>query len=174
VSVPELVKRQLRVQLWDLADQVGWMDLSPTEKRKLYEQWTSDQRFGGALSRYIDKGFVRVYLKDTIMREYARAAGSNSVEWLRLLKISTDAPVVQVYVKPHGRRLSDGRVISWGRASGWKLVLMTLYERSATLPGSTPFAAILTNSDGKFAETNMKRTVEEAAFRLGIEKVVWR
>ena len=131
MSVPDEVRKQLRKQLSAVADELGWMSLSTTEKRKLYEDWTRDPKYGGTLARYIDKGQVRVYLKDTILKDYTRAAGADPSRPLRLLKIPADAPVAQTYIKPHGRRLADGRVICWGRASDWKLVLMAMTERSS-------------------------------------------
>jgi hypothetical protein len=173
MSVPHLVRKQLRQQLWSLADELGWISLSITEKKKLYEDWTRDQRFGGTLSRYIDKGQVRVYLKDTVMKDYTRAASADPSRPLRLLKIPPEIPSVQTYIKPHGRRLSDGRVISWGRASDWKLVLMALHERSANHRHATPFAAIFTNATGKFAEPGVRSMIEDAATKLMIQKVLW-
>jgi hypothetical protein len=173
MSVPNEVRKQLRKQLSAVADELGWMSLSTTEKRKLYEDWTRDPKYGGTLAKYIDKGQVRVYLKDTILKDYTRAAGADPSRPLRLLKISADAPVAQTYIKPHGRRLADGRVICWGRASDWKLVLMALHERSSNGQNVVPFAAILADATGKFAEPGIRRIVEDAATKLTVQKLLW-
>ena len=173
MSVPEAIRKQLRQQLWSVADELGWKNLSITEKKKFYEDWTRDHKYGGTLSRYIDKGQVRVYLKDTIMKEYTRAAGADPSRPLRLLKLGADIPVAQSYIKPHGRRFADGRVICWGRASDWKLVLMALHERSTKHEKAIPFAAILANATGKFAEPDVRRMIEDAAAKLTIEKLLW-
>jgi hypothetical protein len=173
MSVPDNVRKTLRQQLWTLADELGWMNLPTTDKKKLYENWTGDQKYGGTLARYIDKGQVRVYLKDTIMKEYTRAAGADSSRPLRLLKLPADTTFAQTYIKPHGRRLNDGRIICWGRASDWKLVLMALHERSANHENTTPFAAILANATGRFAEPSVRRMIEDAATKLTIQKLLW-
>lgn len=173
MSVPDDVRKQLRTQLSALADELGWMSLSTTEKIKLYEDWTRDPKYGGMLARYIDKGQVRVYLKDTILKDYTRAAGADSTRPFRLLKVSPDTQVAQTYIKPHGRRLADGRVICWGRASDWKLVLMAMHERSSKGKNGVAFAVILANATGKFAEPSVRQMVEDAATKLTIQRLVW-
>jgi hypothetical protein len=172
VSVPDFVRRQIRQQLWSLADELGWMNLATSEKKRLYEDWTRDMRFGGTLSRYIDRGQVRVYLKDTIMKEYTRAASADPIRPLRMLKLSSEIPIAQIYIKPHGRRLADGRIVSWGRACDWKLVLMALHERAHN-QHAIPFAAILTNATGRFGESSVRRMIEDAAMKLKIQTLLW-
>jgi hypothetical protein len=172
VSVPDFVRRQIRQQLWTIAEELGWMSLPTTEKRRRYEEWTHDVRFGGLLSKYIDKGQVRVYLKDTIMKEFTRTASANAVLPLRLLKLPDDTRVSRKYIKPHGTRLADGRLIAWGRAGDWKLILMALHERATREP-DRPYAAILMNATGRFAESNTRAMVEDAARKLRIEKLLW-
>ena len=173
MSVPDDVRKQIRQQLSGVADELGWMSLSITAKRKLYEDWTRDPKYGGTLARYIDQGQVRVYLKDTILKDYTRAAGADASRPLRLLNISPDAQIAQTYIKPHGRRLADGRVICWGRANDWKLVLMAMHERSSSVRDAVPFAAILANATGKFAEASIRRMVEDAATKLTVQKLLW-
>jgi hypothetical protein len=173
MSVPDAVRKQLRQQLWSVADGLGWMNLSITEKIKLYEDWTRNHKYGGTLALYIDKGQVRVYLKDTIMKEYTRAAGADPSRPLRLLKLPADTPAAQTYIKPHGRRLADGRVICWGQGRDWKLVLMALHERAASHQHAVPFAAILANATGRFAEPSVRRMIEDAATKLTVQKLLW-
>jgi len=172
MSVPEFVRRQIRQQLWAIANDLGWMSLTTTDKKRRYEEWTHDSRIGGVLSRYIDKGQVRVYLKDTIMKEFTRTASANPARPFLLLKLPEDTPVSRAYIKPHGRRLADGRIIAWGRASDWKLVLMALHER-ANGHSAKPFAAVLMNASGKFAEPDTRAMIEDAAKKLNIEKLLW-
>ena len=173
MSVPDVVRKQIRQQLSSLADELGWMSLPLTEKRKLYEDWTRDPKYGGTLAKYIDKGQVRVYLKNTILKDYTRAAGADPSRPLRLLKIPPDVAVAQTYIKPHGRRLDDGRIICWGRASDWKLVLMAMHERSSSSKNAVPFAAILDKATGKFADAGVRRMVEDAATKLTVQKLLW-
>jgi hypothetical protein len=173
MSVPDHVRQELRKRLWRLADEIGWNSLSTTEKVKRYEEWTSDAATGGILARYIDKGKVRVYLKDTIMKDYARAVSSDAVRPLRLLGLPAEQPVAQSYIKPHGRRLPDGRVICWGRASDWKLILMAVHERAAQGATFKPYAAVLMDANGKYAQAAQRRIIEDAANKLRIERLIW-
>ena len=56
MSVPDQIREDLRTRLWRTADEIAWMNLSQSEKAKLYEEWTRDPKVGGILARYIDKG----------------------------------------------------------------------------------------------------------------------
>ena len=51
-----------------------WIVLSTSEKSKHYEAWVRDPEIGGALSAYVNLSDVRVYLKDTLMKDYANDA----------------------------------------------------------------------------------------------------
>src|SRR3990170_4641413 len=72
MSVPDTVREQLRRQLWHIADRIGWIHLPPAQKSRHYEDWTRDPAIGGILARYIDMGQVRVYLKDSLLKDYLK------------------------------------------------------------------------------------------------------
>jgi hypothetical protein len=76
------------------------------------------------------------------------------------------------YIKPHGRVLSDRRVVCWGLAKHWKPILLAAYERAYRHVGR-PFAVVLLRGVGRMAQPSERRMVEDLAGRLGIEKVVW-
>lgn len=90
-----------------------------------------------------------------------------------MLGLPPDQPVNQTYIKPHGRLLPDGSVICWGRAVDWKLILMAVYERAALRATHKPYAAILTDANGKYAEATQRMIIEDAANKLGIERLIW-
>jgi hypothetical protein len=173
VRLPKLVREHVKGRLWALADQVGWIHLSASEKARHYEHWTTDADLGGTLSRYLDKGRVRVYLKDTLLKDYTRARLADDARPLRVCGIDERPQTTERYIKPHGRRLADGRILCWGRADDWKLVLLGLFERSARQPGSTPCCAVLMRADGKWADQAMRAVVEDAAKRLGVKRIIW-
>ena len=173
MSVPEPVRKELRTRLWKVADEVGWTNLSAIEKKRRYEDWSRDPAFGGTLARYMDNAHVRVYIKDTLLKDYSRQARADASRPLRAANVPTSANFAETYVKPHGRRLEDGRVICWGRASDWKAILMALHERTHSLPAHSRFAAVLMNASGRFAETAVRDMVADAARRLGIERLIW-
>jgi hypothetical protein len=173
VSVPEEVRDRLKSQLWAIADQVGWANLSTIQKSKYYEDWTRNHEIGGLLARFIDRERVRLYIKDTLLKSYALDRFSDPSRSFRVSGIEASAKTVETYQKPHGRRLEDGRIICWGRAEDWKSILMALHERSFICKGTRPFAAILTNADGRFTECAFRHMIQTAAEKLAIEKLIW-
>lgn len=173
MTIPTRVREEIRSRLKNIADEVNWAHLSLSAKSKYYEEWTRELEIGGVLARYMDKGKVRVYIKDTLLKDYTRNAMSDESRPLRVLGLGKQPEIAERYVKPHGLRLKDGRILSWSRADDWKLTLMALYERACAQPGSIAFGAVLLGSAGRFTDPEVCLMVERAAQRLGIEKVVW-
>ena len=173
MSVPEDVRNELRTKLWGLADDLGWIRLSPSDKSNHYEAWTRQSDVGGLLGRYIDSGKVRVYIKDTLLKGYAQDRLAGSERPLRVADIEAGAEVVEEYKKPHGRRLTDGRIICWGRAEDWKTVLMALHERSFLIRNAKRSAAVLMLADGRFCDAEVRAMVQDAACKLAIERLIW-
>jgi hypothetical protein len=172
VTVPDHVREELRRVLWEKADALGWSDLSASDKTRHYEHWTQDVNVGGTLARYMDPPRVRVYLKDAVFKPYSRAKLGDWVRCARALGLESE-PVAESFIKPHGRRLSDGRVISWGPASSWKAVLMALHERTFGRDSTEPCAAVFLRAIGRYREDRARRMVEDAAAKLNVKRVVW-
>lgn len=173
MKIPTPIRRGLRERLWALADQLDWTRLEWYEKSAYYEAWTRDPDIGELLSRYMDQQQVRVYIKDTVMKGYVRSRQADHMIALNALAIDPDVQVADRQERPHGRRLTDGRVIAWGNAEDWKLVLMAVFERSYQLCDAVPYGAVLLASVGRYSETSIRAMVENAAEKLGIERVVW-
>lgn len=179
IRIPADVRLGLRRRLWAVADQLDWGRLSLIEKAGHYEAWTRDPDVGGKLGHYMDQRQVRVYVKDTIMKGYRRSRLSVPDTALRDLGLvapsaSAALDIVQEYERPHGRRLRDGRVVAWGEAKDWKAILMSLHERAFEARNARPFAAVLYASVGKWGEDGVRELVQDAATKLGVEKLVWR
>ena len=90
----------------------------------------------------------------------------------RLLSFPDPGPPAERYIKPHGRRLPDGKIVCWGNSRDWKLILMAVFERSHARPESEAFGAVLLES-GRTSEEHQRRLVREAASCLGIQKLAW-
>lgn len=171
--IPPAIRDGLRDKLWAQCDDLGWMALPDTERARYYEQWTRDAQIGGQLAHVMDARKVRVYIKDSLVKPYVRARLSlNDIEVWRLLGLTDLDRPVQTYIKPHGRRLEDGRVIGWGRSRDWKSVLMAVFERARAQKGLSSFGVVLLES-GKTESDRARALVREAAHRLGIEKLAW-
>ena len=173
MSVPDTVRTELRQTLWARAASLRWISLSSADKSTLYDTWTKDKRIGGRLVRYIPQSQVRVYIKDTLLKDYTSSCLADHQRPFRALGVSATVAVVKSYTKPHGRRLQDGRVICWGRADDWKTILMALHERTFGDSHSQAHAAVFLYSRRKFHETHMRNPVEDAARKLCVTRVVW-
>jgi hypothetical protein len=153
---------------------MGWTGVADVDKAKHYERWCSEPAIGGVLSNFMRSEGVRVYIKDTLMKGYERNRLSMADRrvWLA---VGLDSPpeILERYIKPHGVRLLDQRIICWGRARDWKDLLMANFERASLGRGARSFAVVLFDaSDGWAPEA--RGVVETAAERLGIERLAWR
>lgn len=174
MSIPDKVRQKVKDRLWRIAENVGWATLPASAKSMHYEEWTKDEQVGGVLAHYMDKGQIRVYIKDTLLKDYTRQRLANdTTRMFRAVGLTPGQPQSETYIKPHGRRLADGRVICWGRAEDWKLVLLATYERPFGRIGAKPFAAVLVQGTGRFQQEDVRAMIQDAATRLGIEKLCW-
>jgi hypothetical protein len=171
MSVPAQVREEMRARLWGEADRLNWAALPASDKSRYYTIWTETEDLGGRLGQYIDPRKVRVYIKDTLLKAYARESSATHDLAFRVLGISPDALTVETYIKPHGRLLEDQRHVAWSRASEWKVTLMALHERA--FPNGIPFGAVLTEAGARYSNVQDRAVVESAAKRLGIHRVIW-
>ena len=172
MTIPAAVKESLKQQLWDAADQLEWDKLTNADKARFYDIWTKDDGIGGVISRYIDGSKVRVYIKDTLLKEYGKSRISDPDRPFRSVGLTKDVIVAEKFIKPHGVRLVDGRVLCWGRADDWKTVLLAVHERSF-VNNSKPFAAALFSLNGRYHDIHTREVVVDAALKLRIERLEW-
>lgn len=173
MKVPDAAYKRIKEKLWGIADELVWPTLSDQQKSALYEEWIRGDEVGGVLSRYLDAGNIRVYIKDTIMKPYGRERIKDFPPILRLLALPEDARSVETYIKPHGRRLADGKVICWGLSRDWKTILFAVFERAYVVRSGVPFAAVIMFPTGKCQQPEYRRMIEAAAEKMGIAHLVW-
>jgi hypothetical protein len=174
VNVPDDIRSEVMDRLASIADEAGWLALSATAKSRFYSNWTKDPTIGGRLARYLESGEVRHYIKDALMKPYCRERRADPRAVLPLLGIPADASVRRSFIKPHGCELQDGRVVCWGRANTWKVVLMAVHERSFAEDGTTSHGVVLTQAASHFVDEASRAVVKAAAEKLGIARLVWR
>lgn len=173
MNIPDDVRDRMRSLVWSRAEELGWSDLNDSERSRHYEKWTLDKEIGGILAHYMDPRKVRVYIKDSLLKPYERARLSGTEQQiLSRLGVSAGSEVDHRYIKPHGLRFADGRIVSWGNSRDWKLVIMAMFERAALSPGSTPYGMVLLEN-GRTAEPKVRKVVREAARKLDIQKLEW-
>lgn len=173
MTVPKNIREEVRDKLWAEADQLTWASLSATEKSQQYTIWTGSREIGGRLSAFMDPRQVRVYIKDTLLKAYTRKNLGDVALVLRVLCLPEDTEYREIYIKPHGRMLSDGRIFVWSKASDWKLTLLALHERAFEKKNATPYAAVLMQASTKHSGITSRLVVEDAAAKLNIKDVIW-
>jgi len=171
-GLPRAVRLQIQERLWIAADIAGFLELTDAAKSRCYDNWAEHPEIGGRLVRYMNATQVRHYIKDAYLKRYARERRADPTMALRAVGLAIDTPIATHFIKPLGITLADGRIICWGEAKIWKAVLMSLHERAYGGNGLKPMAAILF-PHARFQVSDSQRLVEDAATKLGIERVIW-
>ncbi|SIO06909.1 hypothetical protein SAMN05444172_0025 [Burkholderia sp. GAS332] len=171
--IPEKIREDIRSQLWAEADDIGWSSLSDIDRAKCYENWTRSSAIGVRLGHFMDPRRVRVYIKDSLLKPYERLRLSQTEDsvW-QALALPTPGLNAESFIKPHGRRTTDGRVVCWGKSRDWKFVLFAVFERAWRHPASVPFGVVLLES-GKTTNARERQLVRDAAQKLGIVRIEW-
>ena len=172
MKVPKTTYERIKEKLWGVADERNWHTLSNRQKAVLYENWIQDEDVGGVLSRYFDLRSVRVYIKDSIIGPYGRQRIREFGPIREVLGLPADVGVSETYTGPHGRRLSDGKVICWGSSRDWKDILFAVFERAYFNQG-VPFAAVIMFPTGKFGQPAYRLMIEDAADKMGLQNLIW-
>lgn len=173
MRIPENIRDDVRDRLWAAADSLRWSTLPDTERAQRYELWTRDPDIGGRLAHFMDPRKVRVYIKDSLVKPYERSRLSRlEGDVWRILSFPDPGPPAESYIKPHGRRLPDGKIVAWGNSRDWKLILMAVFERAHARRGYEAFGAVLLES-GKTADELQRQLVRAAASSLGIRHLEW-
>ncbi|MGC3986147.1 MAG: hypothetical protein QM777_16340 [Pseudorhodoferax sp.] len=171
-ALPPAVKKEVQARLWKRAEALDWESMTVIERAKQYTVWVSDPEIGGVLAGYMDARKVHPYLKDTLMKPFARANVSDAGRALSALGLSTTAAVVERYERPHGVRLQTRGVVCWGKADDWKLMLMAAHERA--FAKAVPIAGVvLLPPLARFVQARAREVVEDAGRKLGIAQVAW-
>ena len=172
-KLPPGVKATVKERLWKSADALGWATFDVHQRSKQYGLWMADPNIGGVLRDYMDPDKARSYLKDTLMKPYARASLFDEGLVLRVLALNADTSRSAMrFERPHGLLLPGKRVVCWGKADDWKLILMAVHERAYSRAG-TPFAAVLLPPMIRFPNDDTRAVVASAASKLGVEQIRW-
>lgn len=173
MNMSDQIKRAVKEALWQRLEELDWPSMSDSDHSAYYEQWTRSPEIGGKLGHFMDPRAVRVYIKDTLVKDYAREKLQGSADLvLRLLKTPVGVGVSHRFIKPHGLLLSDGRTVSWANSRDWKHLLMAAFERQREQKNELS-AAVVIFETGKTVDSEARDLVSDAARRLSIEPVLW-
>ncbi|MDO8605942.1 MAG: hypothetical protein Q7R40_05365 [Phaeospirillum sp.] len=173
MSVPDVIRAEVRDYLWAEADRLYWSTLSAGEKARWYGIWTESEAVGRRLAPFLDPRKIRVYIKDTLLKSYTRERMADVGPVMRLLGLPPEEEAVREFIKPHGRLFADGRLVAWSKAVDWKLTLMTIHERAFTIHGARAYGVALLEAATKHPDESTRAVVNEAARRLSVERLVW-
>jgi hypothetical protein len=138
--MPEDVRTQVVSTVYRRADEVGWDRLPPHDRTKLLAAWVDDPAVGGVLAPYFPDYGIRVWLKDSTLKEYPRAKeGFGPYARYVTTRYQTPDEIVlavcgdgwsvepgTVNVRPSRCSATNGsgrRHIFWGEVSGFKELL---------------------------------------------------
>lgn len=173
MNMPEEIRRAIKEALWAKLDDLSWLTMSDADHSNYYEQWTRAPEIGGKLGHFMDPRAVRVYIKDTLVKDYARERLLESADQvLRALDIPPELTIVRKYIKPHGLLLNDGRVVCWGNSRDWKHLLMAAFERLRA-SSRAKACSVVVIENGKTVDLDTRELVRDAAARLGVDPIVW-
>jgi hypothetical protein len=171
-ALPTAVKREVQTRLWSRAEALGWESMTVIERARQYALWVSDPEIGAVLAGYMDARRVHPYLKDTLMKPYARANVSDAGRALTALGLANAGTVIEKYERPHGVRLQSEGVVCWGKADDWKLVLMAAHERAFARHAAIA-GVVLLPPLSRFIQQSSREVVEDAGSKLGMDRVAW-
>lgn len=173
-AVPHDIREHIRIKIWAKADALDWTKITDLERTAWYENWSKDKEIGGVLGHFMDPRKVRVYIKDSLLKPYQRVRLHEGLEKvLNALGINEkEVCFRKTFSKPHGRLLSDGRVICWGSSRDWKLVLFSVFERGYQTGAAIPYAAALIET-GNTRDDSARQMILEASRRLGLNRLTW-
>jgi hypothetical protein len=172
-SVPDGLRQQLRDRLWRLADELGWRHLPAAEKSRWYGIWAESDEIGKKLHGFIDPLKTRVYIKDTLLKDYQRSAISDPRTPLLYLGFDPgEVVVVRTFEKPYGLQVGQNLLVAWGKAADWKAVLMAVHERAFVAKG-IPYGAVMLEAGARFQSEQERAVVKSASDLLGIRHLAW-
>ena len=174
MSLPDPVRDRLRDLLWEKCDEISWINLPSPEKSRYYDTWSRSTEIGGELAQFLDPRAVRVYIKDTLLKDYTRSRLSNPSPVLEHLGIPADRAVSEKYQKPYGLRFEDGGVITWSRGAEWKTTLISARVRADLSRSGRPEGVVLVGPASRISDTVKGcEMVKRIASDLGIESFKW-
>jgi hypothetical protein len=104
--IPADLREGVWRSLYEDAGRLDWEHLSSQSKSQQYARWLDDPHIGGILTRFMDRDQARVYIKDSPMKEYARA-------------LAGEGPGAKFTIN---REAAPERIVQAALGAGWTVV----------------------------------------------------
>ncbi len=166
------IKKNVAKKIHSIADKADWSHLSIPERQKYYEEWTDDPEIGGTLAQIMEPRRIRVYLKDTIMKDYAK---SKRPELKKLLGSLSYSYIIasKNYIKPVGLLCDGNKLYTISVAKEWKISLLSAFERGYEVKNiKENVLFIIDHTSGRFVDNSYRKLIEDSSSRLGV-KIIW-
>ncbi len=166
------IKRKITKQVHKMADEADWLHLNIPERQRHYEAWTADPQIGGQLSQVMPANRVRVYLKDTVLKQYSKTRRTPIIQLLNTMGTECQR-VTHKFQKPEAILCDGSRLFTLAAAKDWRNALTSAFERAYELDSKQENVLILTDhTAGRFVDLSYRKVIEDAATRLEVS-VIW-
>ncbi|MFB4269620.1 hypothetical protein [Nonomuraea sp. GTA35] len=183
-EIPEVIREQVITELYRQADELNWELLSASEKKRQYQKWIEDSRVGGILREFFDDHRMGTWIKDTPMKEYARAQEGfgSTAKYARSRFPGPDVLIGQalgpgwivvpnsVDDKPMHCLATIGestRYVCWGRPNTFRDLIWAALNKAITM--SERPLVIVTEQDGISVSANERATQAAIAEHCGLD-----
>ncbi|RJL31910.1 hypothetical protein [Bailinhaonella thermotolerans] len=183
-EIPEAIREQVITELYRQADELNWELLSAGEKKRQYQKWIEDPRVGGVLRAFYDDHRMGTWIKDTPMKEYARAQEGfgSTAKYARSRFPGPDVLIRQalgpewivvsnsVDDKPMHCLAANGdtsRYVCWGRPNTFRDLIWAALNKAVTMP-ERPLV-IVTEQDGITVSAAEKAVQAALAAHCGLD-----
>lgn len=166
------IKLKITKEIYAIADEIDWLHLTISERQKHYEIWTADPNIGGQLEEVIDPRRVRVYLKDTIMKQYSKSKRPDLKKLLSQYSITYEK-ITREFSKPVSLLCDTRDLYTLAVAKEWKTAIMSAFERGYSVRNLRQNKIFITDHTiGRFVDQSYRTLIQTAGYKLGIE-IVW-
>ncbi|MBO4269088.1 hypothetical protein [Microbispora triticiradicis] len=183
-ELPEPIREQVIIELYRQADELDWELLPVTQKKNQYRKWIEDPRVGGILKSFFDEHRMGTWIKDTPMKEYARAQeGFGSLAKYARSRfpgpsslveraLGSDWKVIEgsVNEKPMNCLATNGsrdRYICWGRPNTFRDLVWAALNKAITM-AENPLI-VVTLQDGIVLSKSEKVFHQAIASHCGVD-----
>jgi len=134
LKLPENPRQEIVRRVREMADKADWCHLKIHERSALYRQWCNDPTIGGELAKLGGPDSVRVFLKDTVIKQYLKEKRPVLKDLLKQMGLECKR-VTREYEKPEAQLCDNRRLYTLAVAKEWRVAIFSAFERAHDLGG---------------------------------------